>query len=303
MIKKLKIGLMSLAVLAFVFAGANIASATVTYDVDTTIDLSSPDINLTILATSVATSVATGTGSVTAVVPNGSTFIITSANRSLSSDIATSTAFTINNACSGAQLQTMTLTGVSAGATVVITPGSAKCTTGGGGGGGGGGGSSSYVTPVVAIPATPAVPATQVEGCVAGQAFSTTNGKSCTVSATPAVPATPASIPGCGNGTSGFSTATGQSCAGNTGSVGKGSSVSSGPYNFGTTTLKNGSKGESVKELQRFLNKVLNLGLVVDGKLGPKTIAVIKKWQKDNGLVADGLVGKLTKGKMNASVQ
>jgi len=41
--------------------------------------------------------------------------------------------------------------------------------------------------------------------------------------------------------------------------------------------LKNGSKGEGVKELQRFLNVKLNLGLVIDGKLGPKTIAVIKK--------------------------
>ncbi|MDQ5971771.1 MAG: Peptidoglycan-binding protein, partial [Patescibacteria group bacterium] len=37
-------------------------------------------------------------------------------------------------------------------------------------------------------------------------------------------------------------------------------------YNFGTTTLKNGSKGEAVMELQRFLNATLNLGLVVDGK-------------------------------------
>ena len=47
------------------------------------------------------------------------------------------------------------------------------------------------------------------------------------------------------------------------------------------------------------MNKLLNLGLAVDGKLGPKTIAVIKKWQKDNGLVADGLIGKKTKALMN----
>ena len=71
-------------------------------------------------------------------------------------------------------------------------------------------------------------------------------------------------------------------------------------YNFGTTILKNGSKGEAVMELQRFLNAKLNLGLAVDGKLGPKTIAVIKKWQKDNGLIHDGLVGPKTKAKMNA---
>jgi hypothetical protein len=71
-------------------------------------------------------------------------------------------------------------------------------------------------------------------------------------------------------------------------------------YNFGLTTLKSGSTGEAVMELQRFLNRFLNLGLLVDGKLGPKTIAVIKKWQKENGLVADGLVGEKTKTKMNA---
>jgi hypothetical protein len=74
-------------------------------------------------------------------------------------------------------------------------------------------------------------------------------------------------------------------------------------YNFGTVTLRNGSTGEAVKELQRFLNRVLNLGLVVDGKLGPKTIAVIKKWQSDNNLVADGLIGPKTKIKMNASLK
>jgi len=44
------------------------------------------------------------------------------------------------------------------------------------------------------------------------------------------------------------------------------------------------------------------LGLVVDGKLGPKTIAVIKQWQMDNGLVADGLIGPATKKIMNAMV-
>ncbi len=74
-------------------------------------------------------------------------------------------------------------------------------------------------------------------------------------------------------------------------------------YNFGNTTLKNGSKGEAVKELQRFLNANLKLNLVIDGKLGPKTILVIKQWQKNNGLVADGLIGAKTKEKMNSMVQ
>jgi peptidoglycan hydrolase-like protein with peptidoglycan-binding domain len=56
-------------------------------------------------------------------------------------------------------------------------------------------------------------------------------------------------------------------------------------------------------ELQRFLNRFLNLGLVVDGKLGPKTIAVIKKWQLSKGLVADGLIGPKTKAMMNTEAE
>jgi len=82
-------------------------------------------------------------------------------------------------------------------------------------------------------------------------------------------------------------------------------SVNSGPatYNFGSVTLRNGSRGEAVKELQRFLNQKLNLGLVIDGILGPKTIAVIKKWQMDNGLVPDGLIGPKTKAMMNSIAQ
>ncbi len=105
---------------------------------------------------------------------------------------------------------------------------------------------------------------------------------------------TKTTIPGCDNRTTGFSTTTGVSCAGN---AGTGVTAT---YNFGTVTLKNGSRGAAVMELQRFLNDKLSLGLAVDGKLGPKTIAVIKKWQKAQGLVADGLVGAKTKIKMNA---
>lgn len=71
-----------------------------------------------------------------------------------------------------------------------------------------------------------------------------------------------------------------------------------GNYNFGTSLLKNGSTGEAVKELQRYLNDTLNLGLILDGKLGPKTIAVIKEWQKSKGLIPDGLVGPRTKALM-----
>ncbi len=134
------------------------------------------------------------------------------------------------------------------------------------------------------------------------------------VAATPATPATPAITittmdPGC-SGSNKYNTSTGAICVNNAvtlsspaSSVSTASSTGTSTYALGTVTLKNGSRGEPVKELQRLLNKVLNLGLKVDGKLGPKTIAVIKKWQKDNGLKADGLIGPKTKAKMNASVQ
>jgi peptidoglycan hydrolase-like protein with peptidoglycan-binding domain len=74
-------------------------------------------------------------------------------------------------------------------------------------------------------------------------------------------------------------------------------------YNLGTVTLKNGSKGAAVVQLQKVLNKLLKLGLVEDGKLGPKTIAVIKAWQKSHGLVVDGLVGAKTKAAMKLEAE
>ena len=74
-------------------------------------------------------------------------------------------------------------------------------------------------------------------------------------------------------------------------------------YDFGLAVLKNGSKGNAVKELQRFFNDIMKLGLLVDGKLGSKTVLIIKKWQKAHGLKTDGIVGTKTKIMMNAEVQ
>jgi peptidoglycan hydrolase-like protein with peptidoglycan-binding domain len=52
--------------------------------------------------------------------------------------------------------------------------------------------------------------------------------------------------------------------------------------------LKKGSKGNEVKELQRFL------GIKDDGNFGPGTEAAVKKWQTANGLTSDGIVGPAT---------
>ena len=53
-------------------------------------------------------------------------------------------------------------------------------------------------------------------------------------------------------------------------------------------TLKIGSKGEDVKRLQTFLE------IASDGNFGPGTDAAVKRWQQENGLVADGIVGQKT---------
>lgn len=50
-------------------------------------------------------------------------------------------------------------------------------------------------------------------------------------------------------------------------------------------TLKVGSKGASVKTLQK------KLGITADGDFGPKTKAAVIAFQKKHGLVADGIVG------------
>lgn len=66
--------------------------------------------------------------------------------------------------------------------------------------------------------------------------------------------------------------------------------------------LKLGSKGPEVKILQQFLNKtkfkVATTGAGSNGKetenFGPATEAAVKKWQKANGLLDDGIVGRKT---------
>ena len=58
-------------------------------------------------------------------------------------------------------------------------------------------------------------------------------------------------------------------------------------------TLKNGSKGHAVKELQQKLNHH-GAHLSVDGDFGPKTEAAVKHFQHTHNLAADGVVGPKT---------
>ena len=59
-------------------------------------------------------------------------------------------------------------------------------------------------------------------------------------------------------------------------------------------TVKKGSSGENVKELQRMLNKIFNENLKIDGIFGQITQNIVKDFQSIIGLNADGIVGPLT---------
>lgn len=61
-----------------------------------------------------------------------------------------------------------------------------------------------------------------------------------------------------------------------------------------TRTLKNGMSGDDVKFLQESLNWIGNFGLTVNGTFDSSTESVVKAFQKNNGLTADGIVGKMT---------
>ena len=58
--------------------------------------------------------------------------------------------------------------------------------------------------------------------------------------------------------------------------------------------LKKGSKGVFVRLLQIFLNTKFGIQLETDGVFGKATLEQVKKFQKINGLVDDGIVGRKT---------
>ena len=66
-------------------------------------------------------------------------------------------------------------------------------------------------------------------------------------------------------------------------------------------TIQKGSKGDSVKEWQNFLNGQ-GYNLTVDGDFGDNTYNATIEWQSKNGLGADGIVGKNTWGKAGYSL-
>jgi len=61
-------------------------------------------------------------------------------------------------------------------------------------------------------------------------------------------------------------------------------------------TLRRGSRGPAVMELQRKLNGVSGAGLVVDGDFGPRTEQAVRNFQAFFQLGVDGIVGPKTWG-------
>jgi len=78
--------------------------------------------------------------------------------------------------------------------------------------------------------------------------------------------------------------------------VGLGLAFSASAYDFGAATLRVGSRGADVMEVQRVVG-----ANPVDGIFGPMTKAAVEAWQVNRGLTPDGIVGPATKAAMSSS--
>jgi len=63
--------------------------------------------------------------------------------------------------------------------------------------------------------------------------------------------------------------------------------------------LKKGDTGQDVKELQTKLNAVVGVALVIDGIFGQETHLIVCRFQADNNLTVDGIVGDKTNTALN----
>lgn len=80
----------------------------------------------------------------------------------------------------------------------------------------------------------------------------------------------------------------------------KTTTTTGGTINVTLSTLKRGSKGEQVKTVQRVLYCMYGCpsDLKIDGEFGPILEKYVKKFQKDNSLTQDGIVGQDTWNKL-----
>ena len=63
--------------------------------------------------------------------------------------------------------------------------------------------------------------------------------------------------------------------------------------------LRNGSRGEEVRELQQKLSDAGFDPGPIDGIFGSKTDAAVRKFQESKGITVDGIVGPMTWSKFN----
>mgnify|MGYP000003615618 FL=1 len=68
-------------------------------------------------------------------------------------------------------------------------------------------------------------------------------------------------------------------------------------------TLRSGSQGSAVKDLQKCLNQVMSSGLAVDGIFGSNTYKAVKRFQKKYKLVVDGIFGPKSIAKMKSALK
>lgn len=71
---------------------------------------------------------------------------------------------------------------------------------------------------------------------------------------------------------------------------------------YPTVNLAKGDTGSQVKRLQKCLNKIMRVGLTVDGSFGEGTLKAVKAFQKKYKLTVDGSVGPKTRAKIKAAV-
>lgn len=71
---------------------------------------------------------------------------------------------------------------------------------------------------------------------------------------------------------------------------------------YPTVNLAKGDTGSQVKRLQKCLNKIMRVGLTVDGSFGEGTLKAVKAFQKKYKLTVDGSVGPATRAKIKALI-
>jgi peptidoglycan hydrolase-like protein with peptidoglycan-binding domain len=68
-------------------------------------------------------------------------------------------------------------------------------------------------------------------------------------------------------------------------------------------TMRRGTAGADVAELQTYLNTFAGAGLEPDGKFGPATETAVKAWQLTQGLAVDGVIGPAGKARIAQHLQ